>query len=442
MFQSQRFRYFVFFISCIALFAFRFFYGLNNRFWDEDEKHIYLLGLELFSFRHWPHFGPDIVHTATQIPGALQSFLAGAIFFLFKAPEAPFLVVNLLSFSGLLLFAYYLSKHFPRYSLLTLFAWLTSLPWALEYSTHIYNPSYLLLPEIVFFIAIFESLPNISKNYLSYKSSFFLMGLCIAFISQLHLSWPLLVPFVALAAWFLRKSWTKLFFAGVLFTVGFAIPCLLLIPTIQTYGIHSLLQMNAENSQWNLSNLLYIFNNLVRLICYGSYESFLFIGESMRERQEFLWKFKILIPLFFFLTTLTYLQSAYFIYAMIRMYFQKQVLAKASFKLFLFALCASTLIFIASTRPPVSRNLYLLFPLSLWCSFLCIDFFVRQYRWGLKIFQAVIILGLSYHCFLSYNRFLNFPQHSLYSNRELLVKSLDEKNPYIFEKPRYSKLLN
>lgn len=436
--MKQPIRIFIFLLACLALLAFRTFYGLNNRFWDEDEKHIYLLGLELFSFRHWPYFGADIIHTATQIPGALQSFLVGGAFFFLQKPEAPFLVVNVLSLSGFILFAFYLNKHFPKYTVLSLLAWLTSLPWALEYTTHVYNPSYLLLPEVLFFIALFESLPELSKGILRLSVSMLLMGLSLGTIAQLHLSWPILLPFVLLTVWETRKSFLMFLEGSLLFVIGFALPSLLLLPTIRHFGWHSILQMGAENSQFNAAHAIYFFNNLVRLICYASYESFLFIGESMRQREEFLLQMIMLLPMFLTLTALTAYQILYFVYAFIRMCIQNNRQARVSLALFLFALLTASAVFMLSSRPPVSRNLYLLFPLSLWCMFFTIDFFVRQNKWGKYLFHALILVGLSYHALVSYNRYRNFPEHSLYSNRKLVVKSLHDKDPYIFETPRYS----
>lgn len=442
MVKSRSSQIFVFLFVCLLLFAFRTFYGLNNRFWDEDEKHIYLLGLELFSFPRWPHFGPDIIHTATRIPGALQSFLVGAIFFFVKKPEAPFLIVNLLSLSALVIFALYLAKHFPKYRPLTLLLWLTSLPWSLEYTTHVYNPSYLLLPEVIFFIALFESIPGIKKKLFSIPTALFLMGLSIGTIVQLHLSWPILLPFVALSVWEIRKSVEDLYKGALLFTFGFVLPSLLLIPTIRAFGWETLIQMNAENSQFNIRNLLYFFNNLARLLSYGTYESFIFIGESMKERAEFLLQMMVLLPMFFLITLFAGWQILYFVYAYARMLYEKNKLASKSLMLFVFALMTSSFVFILSSRPPVSRNLYLLFPLSLWCMFLSIDFFVKHHKWGKKFFYGFIAVGLLYHSLVAVNRYLHFPKHSLYSNRELLVKSLQEKDPYVFETPRYAPKLN
>jgi hypothetical protein len=35
-----------------------------------------------------------------------------------------------------------------------------TLPWVLEFSTHIVNPSYVLAPAVMFFIGFFEAVPR------------------------------------------------------------------------------------------------------------------------------------------------------------------------------------------------------------------------------------------------------------------------------------------
>lgn len=431
-----------FLFCCLGLLIFRTLFGLNNRFWDEDEKHIYLLGLELFSFHQWPYFGADIIHTATQIPGALQSFLVGLPLFLFKVPESPFVFVNLLSLLGLALFAIYLAKHYKRYHPLLILLWLNGLPWTLEYGTHVYNPSYLLLPNFIFFIAFFECIPSMGKKIISFSKAFFLMGFSLGFILQIHLSWPILLPFLLLALILHRPRLAETIKAGSFFIVGMIIPCLLLFPTFYHLGWNSVLKMNSQNSEFNFQNVFYFFNNIVRLLCYASYETFLFIGENTEEKKEFLLKMKALIPFFFILSSVTIFQLLYFPWSYFKMWKSNNTLANKNILLFLFTLITASLIFVLSTRPPVSRNLYLLLPLCLWLMFQTIDYWVGGKIWRMRVFKGLVFIALFYHGLMTYNRFLNYPQDSLYSNRDLVVKSLEERDPYIFEVPRYSKKLH
>ena len=136
-------------LALAALFGFRLLVGLSGKLFTEDETQIYLLGLRFFTSGHWPYFGPDVVWTSTQIPGALQPLLVGLPFFIARIPEAPYLLLNVLSMGALALFAWYLSARLPELPRWLLWGWLFTLPWTLELSTHIINPSYVLPASVI-----------------------------------------------------------------------------------------------------------------------------------------------------------------------------------------------------------------------------------------------------------------------------------------------------
>ena len=98
---SELYRSWKFWLLLVFLFAFRLGYGLSSDFWSPDELQIYLIGLKFYSTRLWPYFGPDVfpgVQPIVQIPGALQGLLVGCPFFLLPIPEAPYVLLNILSF--------------------------------------------------------------------------------------------------------------------------------------------------------------------------------------------------------------------------------------------------------------------------------------------------------------------------------------------------------
>ena len=76
------------FVLAAALFLFRLGYGLTSDFWTEDERQIYLIGLRAYARGEWPYFGPDVVWTASRIPGALQGLLIAAPLKLLPVPAA------------------------------------------------------------------------------------------------------------------------------------------------------------------------------------------------------------------------------------------------------------------------------------------------------------------------------------------------------------------
>ena len=70
-----------------AAFVYRLLLGLRGA-WGEDPRQIYLIGLKFFTTGSWPYFGPDVVYTTSQIPGALQGVLVGVPLFLVPIPES------------------------------------------------------------------------------------------------------------------------------------------------------------------------------------------------------------------------------------------------------------------------------------------------------------------------------------------------------------------
>ena len=81
-------------ILFLIFFPMRLAFGLFSEFWFEDELQIYLVGLKFYTTGHWPFYGPDVVYTHYQIPGALQGLLVGIPFYIMQIPEAPYILLN------------------------------------------------------------------------------------------------------------------------------------------------------------------------------------------------------------------------------------------------------------------------------------------------------------------------------------------------------------
>src|SRR5262249_1652539 len=84
----------------LAVFCFRLWFGLSVGLWPADPRQTYLIGLKCYLTRTWPYFGAD-VYPQVQVPGALQGLSIALPLYLFHIPEAPFVLVNLLSFLAL-----------------------------------------------------------------------------------------------------------------------------------------------------------------------------------------------------------------------------------------------------------------------------------------------------------------------------------------------------
>src|SRR6185503_8084291 len=182
-YRSRRLLY-----ACLLLlaFLFRLVFGLCSQFQDEDTRQIYLLGLKFFTTGAWPYFGPDVTSTI-QVPGALQGLVVGLPFYVLPLPEAPYIFVNILSFGSLCFFAWYCTRRLPQIPKWFVWAWLLTAPWTLNFSTNVYNPSYVLPAAILFFVSAIETYPFLSRGLVPLKWANFGMGLSLSWIAQFHL---------------------------------------------------------------------------------------------------------------------------------------------------------------------------------------------------------------------------------------------------------------
>ena len=189
----------------LFLLAYRIFLGMS-KFSSHDEFQVYLIGLQAFTTHTFPWFGPDVIYSQTQIPGGLQGLLIAVPIELFRIPEAPYFLLNLLSLTALLFFGWYLSKRITNIPGWFIYIWLLTCPWTLHYSTHIENPSYVLPAAILFFTAIFELGRFYEKRIINPRLSFLFLGFSLFWVMQPHLSWVLMPPYILWIVYVNRKD--------------------------------------------------------------------------------------------------------------------------------------------------------------------------------------------------------------------------------------------
>ena len=450
--------------SILFLFAFRVYFGLNLDFWNDDERHVYLIGLDWFTSGNWPYFGPDVIHTNTMIPGALQGLLVAIPLFVLPIPEAPILFLNVFSMLGLAVFTLYClriakkiygedyvlsaftfqtKKPVPSHlahalPFIFVFAWISLLPWTLEFGTHVYNPSYLLTFALLFYVGFFEQSKALQTGLMSLKSSSFIMGLCLGSIMQLHLSWPLLTPLILIAFLSRFKDAELSPFKWVLyFTLGAMVPSLLLMPTLLEFGLNSTSASATSNIHLNWSNLTYIHENFIRVICYATYEVGIFLGGHEWPRERYLLENPSIIPFALFLIIFGLLQVMWLVYGLYK-FLKSGKLEEKYFACLLVALwLVSTLIFLLSSRPPVSRNFYLLLPISLVFSFLWILKHMQESPRYRSLMLAALVSSLFYQGILSYGR---SQVEGLYLNRSKVVDAIEARDSSIFETFRFPQI--
>lgn len=286
-------------LALAALFGFRLLFGLSERLFTEDESQIYLLGLRFFASGQWPYFGPDVVWTDTQIPGALQALLVGLPFFIAPIPEAPYLLLNALSMGALVLFGRYLGARLPEQPRWLLWGWLFTLPWTLESSTHIVNLSYVLPASLIFFVGFMEAWPSLRIGRVPVPLAHAWMGAALGWVMQVHMSWPLLLPFIA-AAFFARarEGWRSSGPAVAAFCGGFVLTGAFILPTWMTYGSGG----TGENVYFHWREpISTLFKTVARILAFSSYEINRFIADDSSRRIVFLQDHSWLIPPVLFL---------------------------------------------------------------------------------------------------------------------------------------------
>src|SRR5216683_2187959 len=219
-------------LALILLFVGRLLFGLSSKFFSEDESQIFLIGLRHYATGVWPYFGPDIVWTRSEIPGALQGLLISLPLKIAPVPESPVVLLNLLSFVALSGLAWYIGRRLSSLPPWLVWGWLLTVPWTLQFSTHLINPSYVLPASVLFFIGFFEAVPSMSGGLLPLPAAHLMMGFAVTWILQIHMSWPLLLPY-AVIAWLANrtKGVRSLAINAMAFTIGMAIPGALIVWT-------------------------------------------------------------------------------------------------------------------------------------------------------------------------------------------------------------------
>ncbi len=421
-----------FLILFLIFFPLRFLFGIFSEFWFDDEIQIYLIGLKFYTGGHWPYFGPDVVYTSSQIPGALQGLLVGIPFYFLQIPEAPYLLLNFLTFSSLFLFGYYIIRYrTPEVPEWFLWIWIFTAPWVLSFSTHILNPSYVLPAAIVFYISLLEIIPCTNSNFIKPRMAFLFMGFCILWIFQLHMSWILLIPMVFIAFYYSsKKGFKNIFISSVYFLTGCILGGIFLIPTFIKYGLSAGSGDTASNIVFNATNIKEIINVLVRLFSFGSFELARFMGANTAERFEYISQNQWAIPFIIIVGIIGFAQVGWMIIA----WFRKNELSgwKTVKQLLLFIFLYTYASFFFSVKDPASHTFYLMFPLVMIYSFYCWQPLFRK-KWMRILATFLLLSGIVFHIALAMH---NFKNKSLYTNREKPLRALHQKDYTILGKRR------
>lgn len=408
----------------VGVFLFRLGFGLCGQFQDSDTKQVYLLGLKFYATGAWPYFGPDVVWGEIQIPGALQALLVGLPFHLLPLAEAPYLLLNLLSFASLSLFAWYCCRRLPDLPRWFVWGWLLTSPWTLNLSTVIYNPSYVLTGGILFFVGALELYPPTRRGLVPAWLANAMTGFGLCWVMQLHMSWVVLVPYaLAALAFQFREGLGRGLSALAWFAAGAAPPVALLVPTYLKFGLSAGSGGTAGAVTFNPENATALWGIVNRTLSFASFEVARFLGGHTRERVEFLRAEPWLAPLALLLFAVGVAQVA----ALLGSWFLRrhsQPDWRAIKYLALFNVVLLYCCFLFSLKPPQSNHLYVTLPLPVLYAFYCWERLLARPRWR-KLAAAVLACGLLFHVGLAIH---NLPRVSLYVDRGAAQRAVDTRD--------------
>lgn len=424
-------------IALLALaFAGRLAYGLSSQFWYEDERQVYLIGLRSFARKEWPWFGTevavDVVGTGQSLPGALQGWLIRLPLALWPIPEAPFVLLNVLSFAALAFLAGYCRRRLPTLPAWLVWGALLTLPWTLNFSTHVVNTSYILPAAVIFFVGFLEGAPTFSAGLLPGPLAWGMMGAGLLFVMQVHLSWVLLPPYVVFAGLDLvRHQPRDIPRAGLAFAAGGTAIGSLLLPTLWRYGWSA----GDAGSVVGIypAHAAEIVTILARFLSLASFETNRFLGLTTAERVMFLSRQPWVLPCVVFVTLAGFVQPVMMIVGWFRRAGDDSWRAVR-------ALAAASVVWVAvaflfSARQPLAHAFYVMFPVSfVYAAFWWARSATR--RWNV-VAAAVLVAGVLMHAGLAIDR---RPRLSLYVDRPLVQAAISARNDRFLGDRRGSRL--
>jgi hypothetical protein len=419
-------------VALVALFAFRLLFGLCFEFFFEDETQIFLIGLRAYAGHTWPYFGPDVVWTKSQIPGALQGLLVAVPMMVAPIPESPFVLLNVLSMSALALLAWYIGKRLPTLPRWLVWGWLMTIPWTLNFSTSLINTSYVLPGAVLFFVGFFEAHPRFSIGRLSGPLAHFMMGVAIGWMIQIHLSWPLLLPYAAIAVLArAREGWRATARDVGALAAGIALPGLLLLPTLLKFGLHAGTGGTGRNLQFHLIGPGVLVTTTGRFLAFASLEVLRFIGSDTAKRLVFVSRHLWIAPLLAIVWAVGIVHPL----VMAGLWFKRRHPARDDWTA-LRVLVAGTvgLVFAAYffvMEPPQARAFYIVAPVAMVFAAYCWSFIDRPV-WR-RVAGVVLVVNIAYHLGLALAK---APEGSMYMNRAVVAASVTERDPDVFSHRR------
>jgi len=357
-----------------------------------------------------------------QLPGALQGWLVRLPLTVWPVPEAPFVFLNLLSFGALCVFAWYCRRRLPSLPEWLVWGSLLSLPWTLNFSTHIVNTSFILPAGIAFFLGFFEASPAFRAGLIPLPLAWALMGAAIPFMAQVHMSWVLLPPYVVFTAIDLvRRNRGATAVAALAFLVGVVSTGSLLLPTILRYGwpsgdAGSVVGFYPGNAGEAISVI-------ARFLSFPAFETNRFLGLTTADRVMVFWRQPWILPFAIFVTILGFVQPVMMAIAWVKRRGAEDAAWNRMRWLAALTVLWIGVAFMFSARRPLAHTFYVMFPVA---------FLYAAYWWVRsatphwhRLAAAAITAGIVMHIGLAIDR---APRLSMYVDRALVAQAIAARN--------------
>jgi hypothetical protein len=409
----------------LAVFCFRLWFGLSVGLWQTDPRQTYLIGLKSYLTRTWPYFGAD-VSPQIQVPGALQGLTIALPLYLFPVPEAPFVLLNLLSFFGLCLLAWYCARRLPKLPRWVIWTWLLTAPWTLDESTYVYNPSYVLVGSVLFFVGAIETYPSLRTGLIRLGWANFLMGVGLLWVMQFHMSYVLLLPYVMASFYFQfmesRAGTGRMamsFIAGTLTTGVF------MLPTVARFGWNvgsgralGMIDLHPRNLTVHLESP---FDILARFLSFASFEIAPLIGRDTTARLAFVREYPWIAPIVLLLIAVGVVQPVAMV--LISVFGrQRHTPGWPAMR----GLCFATLgllyvAFMFSPKRPHAHTFYVVFPVAMIFSLYCWNEYLQRTKWQLCA-GILLVCGVVFHASLSVYKQAHHPWAA---DRQVIMHALE-----------------
>ena len=405
-------------------FVLRLVFGLAWDFWGDDEFQIYLIGLKYYATGVWPLYGPDVVYTETRLPGAMQGLLVGGPFWIAPWPEAPYVLLNLMSLAALALLAWYIGRRLPDVPRWFLWVWVFFSPWTLDISAHIINTSYAILGAIVFFVSAFELVPALRVGAVPRPLAFFGLGFGLLWVAQFHLSAAILVPIALVVCVLVARDEPRRIPSGVVWCgIGAALASLTIVPTLLRDGFGAVAGRTGENIVFEPANVLRLPQIVVQFLSLATFEIARFMGPSTHDRLAFLARFPWAAPAIIVAGVLGAIQVGILLVELFRAHPQRKGWKAVRYAtLGVLALLVPSFAF--SVRAPASHAYYVLLPVVMIYAFYVWADLLRL-KWVRTAAVILLVTGAIADVALGIR---NFTDRSMYSRRDLVVRAITERN--------------